>query len=134
VIDGEPLFAGTAEGMAMILDAPLSFWGGIDPSTGRIVDVRHPQHGQSVTDRILIMPTGRGSSSSSTILAEATRLRTAPAAIIVAVADPVLVVGAIVADRLYGIRVPIIRADVAGHIADGEHVRVHSDGRVVLVC
>ncbi|HEX6988308.1 MAG TPA: DUF126 domain-containing protein, partial [Bacillota bacterium] len=76
---GQPLVDGTASGPLLRLDEPLSFWGGLDPASGRIIDRRHPQHGLAVTGRVLLMPGGRGSSSSSTVLAEAIRLGTGPA-------------------------------------------------------
>ena len=67
--EARTLVAGTAEGRALVLDEPLSFWGGIDPANGDIIDGRHPQHGANVAGRILVMPSGRGSSSSSSVLA-----------------------------------------------------------------
>ena len=102
------LVAGAAEGRALVLDEPLSFWGGVDPATGDIVDPRHPQHGANVAGRILVMPSGRGSSSSSSVLAEAIRAGTAPAAIVLGEADPILALGAIVARELFGTTIPVI--------------------------
>jgi uncharacterized protein len=64
------------------LDEPLSFWGGFDALTGRVIDRRHPQHGETLTGVALMMREARGSSSGSSVLAEAIRLGTAPAAII----------------------------------------------------
>ncbi len=64
------------------LHEPLSFWGGIDPTEGRIIDPHHPQLGESITGRVLVIPAGRGSSSSSSVLAESLRLGTGPAAIV----------------------------------------------------
>ena len=93
-----------------MLDEPLSFWGGVDPETGDITDVRHPQHGASVTGRILVMPSGRGSSSSASVLAESIRAGTAPAAIVLGEADPILALGAIVARELYGKATPVVVA------------------------
>jgi uncharacterized protein len=108
--DARTLVPGTAEGRALVLDEPLSFWGGVDPETGDITDVRHPQHGASVTGRILVMPSGRGSSSSSSVLAESIRAGTAPAAIVLGEADPILALGAIVARELYGKVTPVVVA------------------------
>ena len=108
--DARTLVPGTAEGRALVLDEPLSFWGGVDPEFGDITDVRHPQHGASVTGRILVMPSGRGSSSSSSVLAESIRAGTAPAAIVLGEADPILALGAIVARELYGIVMPVVVA------------------------
>jgi predicted aconitase with swiveling domain len=102
------LVAGTAEGPALVLDEPLSLWGGLDPETGNIVDTRHPQRGANMTGRVLVLPSGRGSSSSSSVLAEAIRAGTAPAAIVLGEADPILPLGAIVARELYGSSLPIV--------------------------
>jgi hypothetical protein len=87
---------------------PLGFWGGFDPTTGRVIDRTHPACGELLTDRILVMPSGRGSSSASSILAEAIRARTAPAGILLSAPDPIIVVGAIVAFKLYGRRCPVV--------------------------
>jgi predicted aconitase with swiveling domain len=106
--EGRTLVQGDARGLALVLSEPLSFWGGLDPATGMIIDVRHPQRGAVVTDTVLLMPGGRGSSSSSTVLAEAVRAGTAPAAIVLAEADPIIALGAIVARELYGASIPIV--------------------------
>jgi len=108
--EARALVPGTAEGMLLVLDQPLSFWGGLDPETGDVVDVRHPQLGANVVGRILVMPSGRGSSSSSSVLAEAIRAGTAPAAIVLGQADPILALGAIVARELYGKVTPVVVA------------------------
>jgi uncharacterized protein len=110
VIEGRTLVEGHAEAEALVLDEPLSLWGGLDPATGRIVDVRHPQHGAVVTGRILVMPSGRGSSSSATILAESIRLGTAPAGIVLGEPDEIIAIGALVAAELYGTRIPVVSA------------------------
>jgi predicted aconitase with swiveling domain len=108
--EARTLVAGTAQGRALVLDEPLSFWGGVDPATGDIVDPRHPQHGANVAGRILVMQSGRGSSSSSSVLAEAIRAGTAPAAIVLGQTDPILALGAIVARELFGSTIPVVVA------------------------
>lgn len=102
------LVAGTGEGAVLALDEPLSFWGGVDPATGDVVDVHHPQRGANVAGRILVLPAGRGSSSSSSVLAEAIRAGAAPAAIVLLEPDPILALGAIVARELYDIAMPVV--------------------------
>lgn len=92
---------------ALLLDEPLSLWGGVDPATGDIVDAHHPQRGQNIAGRVVIMPAGRGSSSSASVLAEMVRLGTAPAAVVLGEPDLILAIGAEVAWELYGVRVPI---------------------------
>jgi uncharacterized protein len=95
-------------GSALVLEAPLSLWGGLDPGSGRLCDHHHPQVGATITGRVLVMPSGRGSSSSSSVLAEAVRLDTAPAAILLAEPDEILLLGALVAEYLYGRTCPIL--------------------------
>jgi len=90
-----------------VLDEPLSLWGGLEPLTGEIIDRRHPQSGEFVTGRIVVLPVGRGSSSASSVLLEAVRLGTAPAAILLAELDPILALGATVARELYDRAPPI---------------------------
>jgi predicted aconitase with swiveling domain len=107
-IEGRALIDGSASGIAVVLDEPLSFWGGFDPVTGRIIDGRHPQSGQVLTGRIVVMPGGRGSSSSSSVLAEAVRAGTAPAGIVLGSTDPIIALGALVARELYGIVLPVV--------------------------
>ena len=127
--EARTLVAGEAAGPALVLDEPLSFWGGLDPSTGRVVEVGHPQHGRVVTNRVLVMPSGRGSSSSATVLAEVIRLGTGPAGIVLGEVDQIVAIGALVAAELYGTAVPVVVAgvDVLGSIADGVLVRLTAD-------
>jgi predicted aconitase with swiveling domain len=114
---------GEALASAIVLAAPLSFWGGIEVNTGAIIDRSHPDLGKCVAGRILVMPGGRGSSSSSSILAEAIRFGTAPAGILMARLDPILPVGSIVAQTLYGLRCPIVVGAIDG-IATGDILRI----------
>jgi uncharacterized protein len=106
--ESRSLVHGEGSGELLILDEPLSFWGGLDPDTGEIVDRRHPQSGRHVNGAVLAMPSGRGSSSSSSIFVEAVRAGTAPAAIVLAHADAIVAVGALVAAELYGTAVPVV--------------------------
>ena len=105
------LVPGAASGPILRLDEPLSFWGGLDSATGTIIDRLHPQRGACVAGRILMMPTGRGSSSGSATLAEALRLGNGPAAILMLERDAIVVVGAMVAGELYGLACPVAVAN-----------------------
>lgn len=115
--EANAIISGNAEGAALVIAQPLSFWGGIDVATGRIIDANHPNRGETVTGRVLVMPGGRGSSSSSSVLAEAIRRGTAPAGIILARPDAILAVGAIVADMLYAMRMPLVVGDTKGLVS-----------------
>ena len=130
---GRVLAPGSGSGRALVLREPLSLWGGIDPATGIVIDVRHPQRGESVAGRVLVMPAARGSSSSASVLAEAVRVGSAPAAILLGEADLILAVGAAVAEELYGRSVPVVvlSSEALAGIADGAMLRV--DGADVTV-
>ena len=98
----------------MVLQRPLSFWGGVDPLTGDIADPRHPLHGESTRGRILVMERVIGSSSSSAIMLELLRGGVAPAAIVVAEPDAILVLGILVAGELGHPTIPLLRVGEAG--------------------
>jgi predicted aconitase with swiveling domain len=125
-IAARSLVDGEAEGAIALLSIPLSFWGGLDPASGRIIDRSHPAFGEALSGRVLAMPSGRGSSSTSSVLAEAIRRGTAPAAIILAAPDAIIAVGAIVARKLYGAACPILVCDPADFhfLAAGQRVRI----------
>lgn len=105
---GHVLAPGVGAGEALTLDAPLSFWGGTDRATGVIIDRHHPQHGIGIAGRVLIMDASRGSSSSSSVLAEQIRAGVAPAAILLGSRDAIIALGALAAAELYGIRMPVV--------------------------
>lgn len=107
-VETRALTAGTADGPLLLLDTPLSLWGGVDLQTSEIVDRTHPQQGTTIANRILAMSGARGSSSSSSALVEIARVGRAPAAIILGQFDPILVMGALVAEELYGVKIPIV--------------------------
>jgi predicted aconitase with swiveling domain len=109
--EGRSLVAGEARGPALVLDEPLSFWGGVDPETGRVIDVHHPQLGVTMTGRVLVMPSGRGSSSSSSVLVESIHAGTGPVAIVMREPDPIIALGAIVVRELFGTRFPVVVVD-----------------------
>lgn len=119
---------GRAHGPLIRLQAPLSFWGGFDLATGRISDRNHPDHGRALTGAIVAMTSGRGSSSSSSVLAEAIRTCVAPHGFILERADPILGVGALVALRLYLRTTPIVLADLTmlAAIGTGDSVAIES--------
>lgn len=132
--DGRALVDGHAAGTALVLAEPLSFWGGVDTATGTIVDARHPQRGRSVAGRVLVMPAGRGSSSSSSVLAETIRLGTGPSAIVLAEPDEILVLGSLIVRLLDGASCPVIVLGPDGYsrLATGDHVVVQAGGRVAV--
>jgi predicted aconitase with swiveling domain len=122
------LIEGMAEAQSFVLSEPLSFWGGLDAATGRIIDQWHPQSGRVISGHILVMQAGRGSSSGSSVLAEAIRLRTAPMGIVLLKRDAIVVTGAMVADALYGLSCPVVlaREEDWSKIAGASRLRIEA--------
>src|SRR6478609_12013889 len=94
-LTGELLLAGRdgAQGTVLALTHPISFWGGVDPRTGDIIDARHPQRGACVAGRVLALPGTIGSSSASAVLLELVHAGRAPTAILMAEPDAILLLG-----------------------------------------
>jgi len=120
-------------GPALVLTAPISFWGGVDAASGRIADVRHPQYGASVAGRVLFLPATIGSSSASAVLLELVRNGLAPAAIVLHAPDAILLLGLIVAKEM-GWRVPTALRLDAGDFAQFEAhaVAVRGEGMLAV--
>ncbi len=133
-IQARVLLAGEAAGNLLKLTEPLSFWGGINPKDGAIIDERHPQCGLVVSGRILALPRGRGSSSASSILLEACRRGTAPAAILTREVDGILALGAVVAREIYEVRLPmlVLKAADYARLSEGSCLRIHNTGRITF--
>jgi predicted aconitase/predicted aconitase with swiveling domain len=87
----------------------LSFWGGVDPHTGRIIDIHHPNHGSFISKKFLLMPTSRGSCSGSGVLLQLAQSELAPAALIFHETEEILTLGAIVADQLFDKQVAVLK-------------------------
>ncbi len=131
-ITARVLNPGSARAQAMVLDEPLSFWGGFDARTGTIVDRQHPQRGSCVAGMFLILPESRGSAGTPAGIAEAIRGGVGPAAIALGKADVNVAVGAMVAAALYGVEVPVLvigDADRA-RLRSGHRVEADRDGRI----
>ena len=102
------LIEGEASGEVLVFAEGLSFWGGIDPDSGRIIDVHHPNCGESVSGKILMMPTSRGSCSGSGVILELSLNSLAPAALVFQEREEVLTLGAVVSDRVFGRPLPTV--------------------------
>jgi len=102
---------GHGQGRPLLLEEPLSFWGGYDAAAGRIIEAGHSQYDQSLSGRVILMARAKGSSSSSSVLAEAIRNGTGPAAIVMRERDLIVGLGCIVASELYGLQVPLLVVD-----------------------
>ncbi len=92
---------GCADAEALVSDTSLSFWGGVNASTGMIQDVHHSLNGQNLKGKILCVPYDRGSCSSSGVMLEMIRQGTNPAGILCIEAEPVLALGPIIGEKMY---------------------------------
>jgi predicted aconitase with swiveling domain len=124
-LKGRIIKEGRAQGTALVSPEPIGFLGGIDPETGFVVEKGHPLEGQSVAGRVLVFPTGKGSTVGSYTLYRLTRKGLAPAAIINAQSEPIVAVGAIISD------IPMVDQVDIGQIATGDQVSV--EGEVIEV-
>lgn len=124
------LFPGDAEGELLVLAAPLSFWGGVSWETGAITNARHPQLGEVVSGRILVVPEPVGSSSSSAVLLELIRGGRAPAGIVLGRPDAILVVACLVAREMGWPAPPVLV--VAGCERLGAGRAGIADGRLTI--
>lgn len=134
VLIGKPVVPGSAQGPALVSKEPISFWGGLSPRTGEIIDRRHERSGSVVTGRVFVFPQGRGSSTSSATLLESIKTGVAPAAIINLKPDPILALGSIVADELYHQAVPIVvlpKKDFFS-IKENDYLTIEPDGTVKI--
>jgi uncharacterized protein len=131
---GRVLIEGVATGSSLVLDEPLSFWGGFDPADGRIIDVHHPQYDRQVTDSILFIPQSRGSAGTPGGIAETLRNGSGPRAFVLGERDVNIGVGVLVANRLYDFSVPVIQIGIAQmrQIATGVSVEISASGAILI--
>ena len=111
----------------------LSFWGGVDPSTGCIVDVHHINNGNSLVGKLVLMPTSRGSCSGSGVLLQLMQNGLAPKALIFHEEEEILTLGAIVSDQLFNKKVAILRVskDIYSDLAMADKAEIFEN---TLVC
>jgi predicted aconitase with swiveling domain len=118
-LQGRTIKAGHGDGKALVSEEPIGFLGGVDPDTGIVIEKNHPLEGCSVSGRILVFPTGKGSTVGSYTLYRLARNGRAPAAIVNAQSEAIVAVGAIIAG------IPMVdQVDIA---------QIHTDDHVVVM-
>jgi predicted aconitase with swiveling domain len=95
---GRVIYGGRAEGAALVSSSPMSFYGGVDPDTGEVIERGHELKGQSVKGRVLVFPNGKGSTVGSYVLFRLRKRGAAPCAIINARCETIVAVGAIISE------------------------------------
>ena len=97
-LKGRIIYKGKAEGEALVTSMPISFYGGVDPNTGIVLEKGHELQGQSVKGKILVFPQGKGSTVGSYTLYRMKKNGTAPAGIINKECETIVAVGAIISE------------------------------------
>lgn len=125
---------GQGEGPVLATTVPLSFWGGLNPHTGEIVDRHHPLSGCNVAGCVFVLPYGRGSSTASGVLLEAIMTKHAPSAILLSEVDEIIALGAIVAEEIFSKRLPVIvlDSDTFQKALQAKYAWIKEDGSVIL--
>lgn len=128
-LQGEILIDGhDVEAEAMVLTAPISFWGGVNPRTGLIADVRHPEYGRSIAGHVLLIPSTIGSSSAAAVLLELVHAGLAPSALVLHEPDAILLLGLIVAREMGLPAPPALKLDARHYPAlHGRRVSIRRD-------
>jgi predicted aconitase/predicted aconitase with swiveling domain len=109
--EARSILAGAAVGKVIATTEALSFWGGVDPATGKVIDVHHPLHGICLTGGVLFMPTSRGSCTGSGVLLDLILTSRGPAGGGLWGGGGVLTLGALVAAEMFDKALPVIRLD-----------------------
>jgi phosphomecalonate degydratase small subunit len=118
---GRVIYKGMVEGEALTTTQPISFYGGVDPNTGEVIEKGHELQGKSVKGKVLVFPSGKGSTVGSYTLYRMKKNGTAPAAIINKDCETIIAVGAIISE------IPCVDKIDIGEIKTGNRVRVRDD-------
>ena len=127
ILQGRKVTKGNAEGEAIVSTDGISFYGGVEPETGKVVEKGHPLEGQSVTGKILVFPTGKGSTVGSYTPYDMKKRGTAPAAIINKEIETIVAVGAIISE------IPCVDKIDIEKIKTGDRVKVDAEAGKVEV-
>jgi predicted aconitase/predicted aconitase with swiveling domain len=131
-IEARSLMDGTGSGPVLWSDTGLSFWGGVDPATGEIIDRHHPLNGRSIAGTVLALPRGRGSCSGSVVMLELLMNGMGPAALVFEAPDEVLVLGVIVAEEMFGRSIPVLSVGRRFAALAGATHAVVANGRLAI--
>jgi len=126
-LKGRAIVEGRCEAQALVSTKPISFLGGVDPTNGKIVEKNHDLHGEYIKGKVLCFPHGHGSTVGSYVLYSLASKDQAPKAIVNQTADPVVVVGAIIAN------IPMIDRIDINQIRTGDTVEVDAYAGVIKI-
>ncbi|MFW9954345.1 MAG: DUF126 domain-containing protein [Candidatus Thorarchaeota archaeon] len=124
---GRKIFGGKVRGEVLATSDDISFYGGCDPETGVIVEKGHQLEGQSISGKILVFPTGKGSTVGSYVLYSLSKAGKAPLAIVNKATDPIVAVGCIISD------IPAIDQIDTENLKTGQKVEIDADNGVISI-
>ncbi len=130
IIQCRKISKGHAKGEVIVTKDSLSFLGGVDPKTGVIIDSHHEMYGKKISDKILVIPSGKGSTVGSYVIFQMAKNKTAPSAIISLKAEPIIATGAIMAE------IPMVDqpdADILNILKEGDIVEVDADSGIIKI-
>jgi uncharacterized protein len=130
VIKCRKISKGHAKGEVIVTKDSLSFLGGVDPKTGVIIDSLHELYGKKISGKILVIPSGKGSTVGSYVLFQMAKNKTAPSAIISLKAEPIIATGAIMAE------IPMVDqpdVDILNILKEGDIVEVDADSGIIKI-
>lgn len=126
-LKGRAIVEGRCQAQALVSTKPISFLGGVDPTNGKITEKNHDLYGECIKDKVLCFPHGHGSTVGSYVLYSLAKKNLVPKAIVNQTADPVVVVGAIIAD------IPMIDQIDINQIRTGDTVEIDAYAGVVKI-
>jgi len=126
-LEGRKIYKGSAEAEAIVTKEGISFYGGVDPDTGLVVEVGHELEGQSITGKVLVFPTGKGSTVGSYTMYRMKKNNTAPVAIVNEQIDTIVAVGCIISE------IPCVDKIDISNIKTGQKLYVNGTEGTVLV-
>ena len=124
IIKCRKISKGYAEGEVILTKDPLSFLGGVNPDNGVVIDSKHELYGRNMTGKVLVIPSGKGSTVGSYVLFQMAKNKTAPRAIVAIEAEPIIATGAIMAG------IPMVdrpEAEILNILHNGDQVVVDAD-------
>lgn len=124
-LEGRKIYKGTAEAEAIVTKEGISFYGGVDPDTGMVVEVGHELEGQSIKGKVLVFPTGKGSTVGSYTMYRMKKNNTAPVAIINREIDTIVAVGCIISE------IPCVDKIDISNIKTGQIISVNGSKGIV---
>lgn len=132
-MSAQSILAGQASGQVLATDEGLSFWGGVDPLSGLVIDVHHPLCGQSLAGKVLVMPTTRGSCSGSGVILDLALNGLAPAAFLFREVEDIVTLGAMIAGRMFDRNIPIVRLGAEDFAAVAQAQQVDLSDTALIV-